>query len=132
MADEPKIMPKKKRIAVIAAFAAVACLLVWGSYLLVGRFLSDRSATALYDEPRPPAPRRQAPVTTEYTLDDLEAARKKGELPRGMVPPAQPVPPPHTSGHEAIQRSLRTVEEINRINEMNRRLMEQQQRMNNR
>lgn len=69
------------------------------------------------------------PTTTThtYTQKELEEARKSGKMAPGMP---QPYTSTNAAGDAAVQRSMRTLEEINRINEMNRRMTEQQQRNN--
>ena len=103
-----------------------------GGYVLFRQFLKDRQQALGYED-RPAEARtwdqeRRMPedrTVRTMTPKQLEEARRKGTIPQNYVPP----PPQNTTANDAaIQRTLRTIEEINRINEMNRRLQEQQQR----
>ncbi|MCB4757317.1 MAG: hypothetical protein LHV69_09885 [Elusimicrobia bacterium] len=101
------------------------------AYFTMKKFLRDRQAVEGYglmrrpfSQERPAAGQKE--VRT-YTQKELEEARRKGQLPGGVRQPYLP-PPTTTAGEAAVQRSLRTLEEINKINEMNRRLQEQQRR----
>lgn len=112
-----------KRAAALAAFALVSASVVTGAYFFVQKFLADRNS-ALYEpgRPKPSLTRHETRTTT---------TRPHGAAQSG----APGAPPPQSAaevGQAAIQRQLQTLDEINRINEMNRRLMEQQQRMQNR
>ena len=108
--------------------AGIGLAVISAAYFLGRKFLRDRES-AMNFEPRVvrQIQRQVGPQTTTrtYTAQELEEARKKGKLPTGMN---QAYTPPNASGDAAVQRSLKTLDEINRINEMNRRLTEQQQR----
>lgn len=102
------------------------------SYFLVRRFQNDRLSAMTYREQEPRRSLSQEQrlpdgrTVTTYNSKDLEEARKKGKIPKGVE--AQ-MPSQATAANDAaVQRTLRTLEEINRVNEMNRRLQEQQQR----
>ena len=112
-----------KRAAALVIFAVIATSLVTGAYLLLERFLQDRqSAMSHLRRPdRTSSLRRNSTGAT--TVPGGDASRRNPN-------PGGP-PPVHNTGEAAIQRQLKTLEEINRINEMNRRLMDQQQRMQN-
>lgn len=115
---------RMKRAAALAAFALISASVVTGAYLFVQKFLTDRQSAMFEPEkPKPTVARRET-----RTSGPGNAATKNGTRPAGG-------PPPQTAtevGQAAIQRQLQTLDEINKINEMNRRLMEQQQRMQNR
>lgn len=105
---------------------------LWGSYLLTAKFLKDRNRTLSYVPPAQMGrrtPSSQGPVRKVYTQKELEAARKRGEMPRPMAQPY--IPPAQNPNDAAIQRTMRTLEEINKVNEMNQKLMDQQRRMQN-
>ena len=120
----------RSKLIFYVVFAVLGASFVTGGYWLVHKFLTDRDKILLSAfRPRVTAtPKAGERETKRYTQKELEEARKKGELPPGLRNP--PYQPPVQS-QDAVQRSLRTVEEINRINEMNRRMMEQQQRIPN-
>lgn len=125
-----------KRILLFVFVAAILGLCTWGSYGVTKKFLMDRvrlSVTSLRGTAikRQTLPTPNQPSRTErtYTQKELEEARKKGKLPPEMRQPY--MPPANTAANDAVQRSLRTIEEINRINEMNQRLMDQQRRLQN-
>ena len=112
--------------------SSVLAGLTAGVYLFLRQFQSDRESAMNYQEKpveqRPFAREERLPdgrTVTTYTAEDLEEARKKGQLPKGMDPAS-----PAAANDAAIQRTLRTIDEINKVNEMNRRLQEQQQRNN--
>jgi hypothetical protein len=120
---------KRVFIGVVLALAAVGA----GSYFMIKKLQKDREAALSFippSQPRPIAmPPSQKRETVTYTQKDLEEMRKKGTVPPGVAqPPAQM---PQNTGEAAVQRSLRTIDEVNRINEMNRRIQEQQERIRN-
>lgn len=131
--QEPKI--GFKRALPFLIFAMVATGLTAGSYLLLDRFLRDRQAV-LTRHSLPPRPVYDRPNVQNgrqvktYSAKELEEARQKGRLPSGSQQnlPSQS----NLAQQDAVQRSLRTLDEINRINQMNQRLLEQQQRIQNR
>jgi hypothetical protein len=96
--------------------------------LLTKKLQRDREAAMSYTPPAP-VTRETRPVreTHTYTAEELAEARKTGRPLPGARQPSMP-PSAVNPGNDAVQRSLRTLDEINRINEMNRRLQEQQQR----
>ena len=124
--------PKKFRLLIIIGVSLFGILLIFGSYMFLKKFLSDRQRVSGFST-RPNRVRHTVKGPNQnsktYTPEELEKARENGTLPPGMkqmpLPPTQ-LPTDH------IQRSMRTLDEINRINRMNQQLMEQQQRMNNR
>jgi hypothetical protein len=122
----------KNRLVLIGVLVAVAGA-VAGGYFLVRKLQKDREAVLSYIPPTRPQPVQTNPTqkreTVTYTEKDLEAMRKKGITPPGVAQPAGQMP--QNSGEAAVQRSLRTIEEVNRINEMNRRIQEQQERIRN-
>jgi len=123
------LMNMRKKVVFFTLLAWVLALSLWGVYIGFQKFLKDRQGTANFTPPKTTI-RRQTPQGTQvqrYTPEELEKARKEGTLPPGLKQP----PPPTNHANDAVQRSLKTIQEINRINEMNRRLMEQQQRMQN-
>jgi len=133
MNEPPKIEGSQKiRILIIFAAGGAAVVAMAGGYFLAKKFLRDRAAAMnlaagkyTLEKVKNPSANRQVKT---YTREEIEKLRKEGKLPAGMrqaLPPAQPVLPQD----DAVQRSLRTIEEINRINEMNQRLLDQQQRM---
>lgn len=79
-----------------------------------------------------PAPTSNSPTrptrkVTYYNADELAKARREG---RELPATAPSTPPPQPMGmDETVQRNLRTLDEINRVNQMNQRLMEQNERM---
>jgi hypothetical protein len=111
----------------------VAGLVLGGAYLLVEKLLRDRQSAMNFKNPKERFLNDQnslnTPQTKTYTSQELEEMRKKGQkLPGGMQ---QVLPQTNSAYNEsASQRSLRTIDEINRINEMNQRLMDQQRRLN--
>jgi hypothetical protein len=118
--------PRWKRLAVIGAAILAVGLLIYGASW---KFSHDRESAMNFQphETRVRVERSTSqPVTHSYSAKEIEEARKSGKKLPGM----NTLPPnlPNNSGEEAVQRSLRTLDEINRINEMNRRLIEQQQR----
>ena len=119
---------KSGRILTVAMVLAVAGAL-GGGYVVFQKVLADRQAAMNYNAPRarPPEQPGEGREVKTYTAEELEKLRKEGKMPRelqGHTPPANPT----AQSDAAVQRTLRTLDEINRINEMNRRLMEQQQR----
>jgi LPS O-antigen subunit length determinant protein (WzzB/FepE family) len=117
-----------KKIAWILLLGVIGLGLISAGFVLLNKFEKDRMSAMNFEPqkmtPRPNLPSNQ-PVTRTYTKEEIEEARKSGKplpgLPKNQVMP-------NTTGEDAVQRSLRTLDEINRINEMNRRLLEQQQR----
>jgi hypothetical protein len=106
----------------------IGAAVIGSSYLVFRRIVKDRAAAMSYREhPARSVATPTSPVRTvqTYTAQDLEAARKNGKnLPAEQNPAAQPV-----ATNDAVQRNLQTLDEINRINQMNQRLMEQQERV---
>ena len=94
----------RKEIKLLVIVGTTGGILLMAIYGITAKFLRDRESLLL----RPKRPHQ--PVTLP--------ARNSAQLP---VHPTNPQT-------DAVQRSLRTLEEIQRINENNRRLMEQQQR----
>lgn len=108
-------------------------ILAGGSFWLVSKVRRDRLSVMNYAPMNHTVVRRETQTPNgrdvkTYTAEELEKARKEGKLPKGM----QQIQPPSAAqaNDAAVQRSLRTIEEINRVNALNQRLMEQQQRMN--
>lgn len=64
-----------------------------------------------------------------YTAEELEDLRRQGKTPQGL-PPQYNQTQAIQANEAAVQRSLKTLEEINRLNQMNQQLLEQQQRLN--
>lgn len=119
---------KNRRVLTLIIIGLVGGLL-GGGFWLVKKLLQDREAVLSYIPPNRAIPlhnsgQPQREVVT-YTEKDLEEMRKKGITPPGVKQPSQAV----TNNEAAVQRSLKTLEEVNRINEMNRRIQEQQERM---
>lgn len=120
------------RLKLIIGVAVGLVVVIAGVYLGTWKFFQDREAMRGYKDPleRQVERRRQEqPVTTTrtYTAKELEEARKTGKLPKNM----QTAPGPNQAAianEAAVQRTLRTLDEINRVNEMNRRLQEQQRK----
>jgi len=113
----------------IGLIAVASALLLGAGYFGLRKFLADRQRMMAFSSYRPrleTAPRNSREVRT-YTQKELDEMRKKGTLPSNLKQPYVP-PAATTAGQDAVQRSLKTLDEINRINEMNRRLQEQQQR----
>ncbi len=103
-----------------------------GVYLLSRQILDDRKVAMAFQEKPLELPafgkEERLPdgrTIRTYTSKDLEEAKKRGK--GSGLDATRPDPFP-TANDAAVQRSLRTIEEINRINEMNRRVAEQQQR----
>ena len=94
---------------------------------MLNKFLKDREAARHFSPRsnfRPQQIQTPNSETREYTAEEIEKARKEAKLPPGLKLPPQP---PQVNTHDEVQRSLKTIQEINKINEMNRRLMQQQQ-----
>jgi hypothetical protein len=123
----------RNRLVFIGVLAGLAAAVAAG-YFLVRKLQKDREAVLSYIPPDRPQPLQNSGLpkreTVTYTEKDLEEMRKKGVPAPGVKPPIGP-PAAGTSGEAAVQRSLKTLEEVNRINEMNRRIQEQQERMRN-
>lgn len=119
------------RYLALGIFAIVATAITSTAYFTMKTFLEDREGLLLQDE-TPLRPQNEAQPnrneTKTYTAEELEEMRKQGKLPVGYQPPTQNQM--IQANEAAVQRSLKTLEEINRINQMNQQLMEQQQRMN--
>lgn len=114
----------RRRIFFFAALTAALSLVTLGAYALLAKFLGDRQ-TAMSDTRRPTREQIARRELRRRGAVDAAQAQRPGAA-------GQPVQrSPADAGQAAIQRQLRTLEEINRVNEMNRRLMEQQQRMQN-
>jgi len=128
MTEKLKNFARKAGPAVVLILVGGAMIL--GGYFLFAKFVRDRESAMNYTPQKRifRRPSTTAPQVKTYTAEDLEKARKNGTLPPGMPQPGM-VPP--TIGIDAVQRSLKTVQEINRINQMNQRLMEQNRRMQN-
>ncbi len=108
----------KNRVISFAAFAAVLAALTYGAYKLTERFLADRQQAI-------------ARVSRSERVERTATASPVRKPVNGTVP--APITAPAgsaatASGEAAIQRQLKTLQEINRLNEMNRQLMDQQQR----
>ncbi len=121
---------KNKGVLIGIVLALVGAVV--GGVFLVKKIQKDREAVLSYIPPTLPQPLTTAPQSTHktvtYTEKDLAEMRKKGITPPGV---AQQQAPQQNTGEAAVQRSLRTIEEVNRINEMNRRIQEQQDRIRN-
>ncbi|MFN0118093.1 MAG: hypothetical protein ACKVQC_07380 [Elusimicrobiota bacterium] len=123
----------KPKLVFFSILSVAILSLTIGSYFLFKKILKDRQLAAQFNMPIS----RNIPINgnrqvTTYTAEDLEKMRKEGKLPQNAVP--QPYIPPNnyqSQNDAAVQRSLRTLEEINRTNELNQRLMEQQRQMQN-
>jgi len=118
----------KKKWGVILGVLLFLGVVLLGSYKFLAKFLEDRQSVTGFSKrsyrPRTIfSPEDGKPKVTRYNAEELEEARKQGKLPAGFIPPPTP---PSTQPSDTVQRTLDTLEEINRINEMNRRLMEQQ------
>ncbi len=118
-----------KRLWIVLAVGIASALTLTAGYFLFAKFLDDRARAQGFNRPMVRSPQalhdgRQEKV---YTAEEIEEARRKGQLPPTATAPN--IPQPNAAHNAAVQRSLRTLEEINRLNEMNRRLQEQQQRM---
>jgi hypothetical protein len=124
----------KNRVVFTLVVLGVLAVALGAGFWLYQKLQSDREAVLSYIPPNRPVrvqdsrtPQRQ---TVTYTEKDLEEMRKRGLNPQNVRPfGAPPAPPP--SNEAAVQRSLKTLEEVNRINEMNRRIQEQQEKMRN-
>lgn len=118
----------RNRIVIILLLALGLTALTGTAYVLFRKFLSDREAAqGLHPADQEVIRRVQKYRRGErkpMTGEELEQMRKRGESPKNANP-AVPAPQPNL-GADAAQRSLKTIEEINRINEMNRRLMQQE------
>jgi hypothetical protein len=121
---------KNKKIIIWSLIVAVLVLGTVGAYFLTKSFLNERQSmmtnASLKRHIR--VPQQTSTTKRIYTPQELEEARKKGTLPPSAK---QPYMPPNTAGDAAIQQSLRTIEEINKINAMNQKLMDQQRRIQN-
>src|SRR3989338_2390539 len=100
---------------------------VFGGYFLVKKIQHDRQAALAYTPHTPltTITQRKKDGTTEthtYTREELDEMRKKGKSPNGVKQPFTPQPI-NNAGQAAAERAQRTLEEINRINAMNQRLM---------
>jgi hypothetical protein len=118
--------PQKSRWIVLLVLSLSLGILLLLAQFVLKKFKIDKQS-AMNFEKRPVETRIETtqPVTRTYSQKDIEEARKRGQkLPGVYTPPTLP----NAAGDAAVQQSLRTLEEINRINEMNRRLNEQQQR----
>jgi len=125
--DQPT--SEKPRLLRIGALALGATALLLIAYGASRKFIHDRESAMNFQphQIHTQVERESGkPVTRTYTQKEIEDARKQGK----KLPGLTNLPPnlPNQAGQDAVQRSLRTLDEINRINEMNRRLMEQQQR----
>jgi len=122
MEPEKKALPKKMMFILIIGVFLVLC--VTGGYYLMAKFFKDREKI-LNNEGRYRKPTLRGPEQTikTYTPEELEQAQKNGLV----HPPSNPIP----QGQADVLRSLNTIEEINRINAMNQRLMEEQRRIQN-
>ena len=103
-------------------FAAVSTALVTGSYLVLQRFLEDRQSAIS-------TPRRESLSASTHRQPGTGEKNSQGK--NVQRPAGLPGQTAADAGQAAIQRQLKTLQEINNINEMNRRLMEQQRRMQN-
>lgn len=122
------------KIIKLCVIVLIIGALVLSAYVLVARFLKDREKALGFTQPLPLVlDQRNLPRTESktYTAEELEKARREGKPLPGMA--QQPYRPPTGTvpSDDATQRSLRTLEEINRINQLNQRLIEQNQRMQN-
>src|SRR4051812_35250193 len=114
-------MKKAVYYAVLAGFLA---LVTTAAYYALARFLRDRQ-TVMSELNRPTVETR----TRSGTQRETPAERARRVAQSGQQPGGGPAAA--AAGEAAIQRQLKTLDEINRINEMNRRLQEQQRRMQN-
>src|SRR5436853_4638597 len=106
-----------RRALPIFVFAVVATSLVTGVYLATRQFLKDRQS-AIADHPLTPGATARRVETRNGTRPTTQAGPHPIETLPGQTAAA--------AGQAAIQQQLKTIDDINRINEMNRRLMEQQ------
>lgn len=120
----------KKCAQRITVITLIMVTLTTAAYVLAKKFFHDRTQALLGNQP--PITRKfinnSGTTTRTYTQKEIDEARKKGTPP---VDIKQPYMPPTQTGDEAVQRSLKTIEEINKINEMNQRLIDQQRRLQN-
>jgi hypothetical protein len=121
-----------KRFYLTLICLLIAGSLVGGAYLLVKRFQRDRQEALGFrpaDDRHPfeTGTTSDGKTTHTYTTEELEEARRTGKLPKSADPKG--VSSAEAANQAAVQRSLKTIEEINRINAMNQRLIEQQQRI---
>jgi hypothetical protein len=113
-----------RRAAPFLVFAAVSTGLVTGAYLFLERFFQDRQS-ALFS----PHPRESENVQRRENRNGSQSTTTTGK--NGKRPNELPGQTAAEAGQAAIQQQLKTLQDINNINEMNRRLMEQQRRMQN-
>jgi hypothetical protein len=122
------------RFTVLGVFALVLTSLTTFTYFFLKNFIEDREEILtqadfeLHSPKTNTIPMNRSEVKT-YTAEELETLRKQGKSPEGMSQTFnqnQAI----QANEAAVQRSLKTLEEINRINQMNQQLIEQQQRMN--
>ena len=119
-------MKKPLKIGLITGLVLVASGA--GAYWFVQRARADRQAVMAFQglpTPRPATPTTSTRTVKNYTPEEIEEARKNGKT----LPDMQNSPAQSNAMNDAVQRNLRTLEEINRINQMNQRLMEQQDRL---
>jgi hypothetical protein len=123
------------RLKKIILFSIIFLTILACSTFMVKKIKRDRQTAMNYKPPvfNPVSSRTTtgpASHTKTYTKEELDEMRKKGKSPEGIKQPYTP-PQPNTANDAAVQRSLRTIEEINKINDMNQRLLDQQRRMQN-
>lgn len=119
--------PKRSRFFVLTLLLIIICAVVAAVYVATRKFEHDRTSAMTSPshtfQTREESSRPQT-VTRTYTQKEIEDARKNGKKLPGLAPTNLP----GGQADAAVQQSMRTLDEINRINEMNRRLIEQQQR----
>ncbi len=110
----------------VGVVVLIGVAILCSMYFLFKRLLRDRNAAMAYHE----HPIRRADTSAQgtrtvktYDSKNLQEARKKGDAPANTAA-IQP-----NTMNDAVQRNLQTLDEINRINQMNQRLMEQQERI---
>jgi hypothetical protein len=124
-----------RRFAPLLVVILVLTGLTAGGYFLTKRFIAERQALLMpmTRAQRPGgfvSPRRPVTQTRTYTREEIEKARKEGKSLPGLTQPGA-VPAANTAGEAAVQRSLRTLDEINKINQLNQGLLVQKQRIKN-
>lgn len=122
-------MSNKRKLGL--AILAIGIGPMVGVWLLFKKIQRDRQAALA---PTPSIPhvtithnKNGQTETRTYNASEIKTLRREGKLPLGARQPNMPLPP-NSAGEDATQRALKTLNDINRINEMNQRLMDQQER----
>ena len=117
-----------KKAVLIVLFAGMGVAALFGGYYLLAKFLKDRRSALTFRnvENRTTIEYRFPKNAEEQKTPSREELQRKGQEPAGLRRVATPPPPPTQDA--AIQRTLRTLDEINKINQTNQRLLEQQRR----